>query len=133
MLPLSHLYCSETKFVFGKNYLCQFILLFKLFLLLFIGLIVLFYSTYKSHRTISINSYPYLLYFRQKNVRFSKISRSQRNTKCCESLWEGSRKLGEIFWCLTPFYLFILFDNTEAYFQMFRRCILILKMNGIFS
>jgi len=31
LLPLSHLYCSETKFVFGKNYFCQLILLFNLF------------------------------------------------------------------------------------------------------
>ena len=133
LLPLLHLYCSETKFVFGKNYFCQLILLFNLFLLLFIDLIVLFNSTYGSYCTISANSYLYLPYFQQKNFSFNKISRSQRNTKCCESLWEGSRKLGEIFWCLTPFYLFILFDNNEAYFQMFRRCILILKMNGIFS
>ena len=75
--------------------------------------------------------------FLKKKFSFKKKTHQKiTNIKCCESLWEGSPKLGEIFWCLPLFYLFILFDNTEAillYFQMFRRCILILKMNGIFS
>ena len=76
LLPLLHLYCSETEFVFGKNYFCQLILLFNLFLLLYIGLIVLFNSTYGSYCTISTNSYLYLSYFQQKNFSFNKISRS---------------------------------------------------------
>ena len=55
----------------------QFILLFSTFLLLFIGHTILFDTIHKSHCTISINLYLYLLYFQQKVFNFSKISRSQ--------------------------------------------------------
>jgi len=66
---------------FGKNYFCQLILLFSLFLLLFIGPIVFFGTIHRSHSTISVNFYLYLQYFQQNDFSFSKISRSQMNSK----------------------------------------------------
>ena len=50
----------EFKCVFGKNCFCQFILLFSLFLLLFIGLIALFDTIHRSYSTILANFYLYL-------------------------------------------------------------------------
>ena len=44
--------------------------------------IVLFYTIYESHCTISINIYLYLQYFQQKVFSISKISGSQTNPKC---------------------------------------------------
>ena len=49
----------------------------SLFLLLFMGLTVLFSTIYKSYCIISVNFYHYLQYFQQKVFSFSKISRSQ--------------------------------------------------------
>ena len=65
---------THTKCVFGKNYFSQFILQFSLFLLLFIGLTVLFGTIYESYYTISANFYIYLQYFQQKVFNFNKIS-----------------------------------------------------------
>ena len=45
------------KCVFGKNYFCQLILLFSLFLLLFMSSSILFDTIYGSHCTISTNFY----------------------------------------------------------------------------
>ena len=62
---------------FDKDYFCQLILLFSLFLLLFIGLTVLFSTIHGSYCTISANFHLYLRYFRQKVFNFGKISESQ--------------------------------------------------------
>ena len=75
-------YILNNKCVFGKNYFCQFILLFSLFLLLFIGLITLFDIIYGSYCTISAKFYLYLQYFQQKVFNFSKISGFQMDPKC---------------------------------------------------
>ena len=64
---------------FDKDYFCQLILLFSLFLLLFMDLTALFNTTYGFHYTISANFYLYLQYFWQKVFNFSKISKSQTN------------------------------------------------------
>ena len=73
---------TYTKWVFGKKYFCQFILLFSLFLLLFIGSIILFGTIYGFHCTILVNFYLYLQYFQQKVFNFSKISKSQTDLVC---------------------------------------------------
>ena len=62
---------------FGKNYFCQLILLFSLFLLLFIGLMTLFGTIHKSHYIISANFYFYLQYFHKNVFNFNKISEFQ--------------------------------------------------------
>ena len=62
---------------FDKNYFCQLIFLFSLFLLLFIAL---FGTIHESHYIISTNFYHYSQYFQQKIFRFSKISGSQKWT-----------------------------------------------------
>ena len=67
---------------FGKDYFCQLILLFSLFLLLFIGLIALFYNIYEYRCIISANFYLYLQYFQQKVFSFSKINESQTDPRC---------------------------------------------------
>ena len=67
--------------MFGKNYFCQLILLFSLFLLLFMSPIALFDTIYGSHCTISANFYLYLLYFQQKVFSFNKISWCQTDPK----------------------------------------------------
>ena len=72
---------ENIKDVFGFKLKNQFILLFSLFLLLFMGSITLFSIIYASH-TIWTNFYLYLQYFQQKKFSFSKISRSQTNPKC---------------------------------------------------
>ena len=54
---------TGTKCAFDSKLKSQFILLFNLFLLLFIGPIVLFGTIYESHCTISANFYLYLQYF----------------------------------------------------------------------
>ena len=54
---------KDYKCSFGKNYFCQLILLFSLFLLLFMGLTHFFDTSYRSHYTISVNFYLYLQYF----------------------------------------------------------------------
>jgi len=51
------------KYAFGMDEICQFILLFSLFLLLFMSLIVLFSTIYESHCTILSNFYLYIQYF----------------------------------------------------------------------
>ena len=54
---------NSSKRLFGKKYFCQLILLFSLFLLLFMGPIVLFGTIHRSHCIISANFYLYLQYF----------------------------------------------------------------------
>ena len=49
-----------VKYPFGKDYFCQFILLFSLFLLLFMGPTTLFDTIHESHDTITTNFYLYL-------------------------------------------------------------------------
>ena len=66
-----------AKYSFGMDYFCQFLLLFSLFLLLFMGLTALFGIIHGSHCTILTNFYLYLNYFQQKKSRFSKISKFQ--------------------------------------------------------
>ena len=56
--------------MFGKNYFCQLILLFILFLLLFMGSIILFDTIYGSYCTISANFY---------HSTFSKSFQFQQN------------------------------------------------------
>ena len=68
---------TVTKCVFGKNYFCQIILLFSLFLQLFMSPTALFGTIHGSHCTISTNFYLYLQYFQQKVFSFSKINGSQ--------------------------------------------------------
>ena len=60
------IYIPETntcKSVFGKNNLCQLILLFSLYLLLFMDPTAFFDIIYGFHCTISANFYFYLQYF----------------------------------------------------------------------
>ena len=66
-----------SKYVFGKNYFCQLILLLSLFFILFMSPTTSFGTIYRSHCTISANFYLYLQYFQQKTFSFNKISRSQ--------------------------------------------------------
>ena len=47
--PVSQQREQREKSVFGKDYFCQFILLFSLFLLLFIGFTALFGTSYEFH------------------------------------------------------------------------------------
>ena len=51
---------TDPQCLFGKNYFCQLILLFSLFLLLFLGFITLFDTIHGSHCTITANFYLYL-------------------------------------------------------------------------
>ena len=69
----------NSKCPFGKDYFCQLILLFRLFLLLFMGLNALFDIIHGFHYIILANFYLYLQYFQQKVFSFSKISRFQTN------------------------------------------------------
>ena len=62
---------------FGKNYFCQLILPFSLFLLLFMDPTTLFGTIHRPHCTVSVNFYLYLQYFQQKVFNFSKINGSQ--------------------------------------------------------
>ena len=72
---------SWSKCAFDSKLKSQFILLFILFLLLFIGLTALFDTIHKFHYTISANFYIYLQYFQQKVFNFSKINGSQTKPK----------------------------------------------------
>ena len=54
---------TDSKCVFGKNYFCQLILLFSLFLLLCMSLTVFFDTIHGSYGIISANFYFYLQYF----------------------------------------------------------------------
>ena len=63
-----------SKYVFGKNYFCQLILLLSLFFILFMSPAAPFGTIYGSHCTISANFYFYLQYFQQKTFSFNKIS-----------------------------------------------------------
>ena len=56
-------------------------LLFKLFILLFMGLIALFDTIHGFHRTVSVNFQFYLKYFQQKVLSFNQISCSQMDSK----------------------------------------------------
>ena len=67
---------SFDQLRFWYTFTCQFILLFSLFLLLFIGLTALFSIIYESHYTISANFYLYLHYFQQKILSLRRISES---------------------------------------------------------
>ena len=69
-----HTYCA-----FGMDEICQLILLFSLFLLLFMDLIAFFDTIYEFYCTISVNFYLYLQYFQQKIFNFNKLSRFQIN------------------------------------------------------
>ena len=80
------------KCVFSMDYICQLILLFRLFLLLFIGPTALFDTVHESHCIISASFYLYLQYFQQKNFSFSKISRSQMDTKLFVEFCEKEKK-----------------------------------------
>ena len=71
----------NSKGPFDKDYFCQLILLFRLFLLLFMGPTAFFCTIHKFHCTISVNFYLYLQYFQQKILNFSKKSGSQTNPK----------------------------------------------------
>ena len=77
--------------LFGKNYFCQLILLFSLFLLLFMSLTTLFCTIHRSHCTVSINFYLYLRYFQQKFLNFSKISDVGTSYLwgTIEAVWDG--------------------------------------------
>ena len=66
----------NTEYPSGKDYFCQLILLFNLFLLLFMGPTTLFGIIHVFHCTILANFYLYI-YFQQKVFGFCKISRSQ--------------------------------------------------------
>ena len=52
-----------TKYSFGKDYFCQIILQFGLFLLLFMGPTALYDTIHGFHYTISANIYFYLQIF----------------------------------------------------------------------
>ena len=69
------------KCPFGKNYFCQLILLFSLFLLLFMNLTAFFGTIHGSHYIILANFYFYLQYFQQKVFIFNKISGPQTDLK----------------------------------------------------
>ena len=73
---------SEPKCVFGKNYFCQLILLFSLFLLLFLAplqLLVLFMG----HSVLFQLTFTFIYdTFSKKNFNFSKISKSHSVPKC---------------------------------------------------
>ena len=71
----------NSKCPFDKDYFCQLILLFRLFLLLFMGPTAFFCTIHEFHCTISVNFYLYLQYFQQKVFNFSKKSGSQTNSK----------------------------------------------------
>ena len=77
--------------LFGKNYFCQLILLFSLFLLLFMSLTALFCTIHRSHCTVSINFCLYLRYFQQKILNFSKISDVGTSYLwgTIEAVWDG--------------------------------------------
>ena len=66
---------------FGMDEICQLILLFSLFLLLFISPTVFFGTIHGSHCTISLNFYLYLKYFQQKVFSFGKINGSQTDSE----------------------------------------------------
>ena len=68
--------------MFGSKLKSQFILLFSLFLLLFMGPTAFFGIIHGSHCVISTNFYLCLQYFQQKNFSFSKISKSQTDPQC---------------------------------------------------
>ena len=70
-----------SKGLFDKNYFCQLILLFSLFLLLFMGSTALFGIIHRFYYTISVKFYFYLQHFQQKIFSFSKINGSQTDTK----------------------------------------------------
>ena len=91
----SHIKNIVIKCLFGKNYFCQFILLFSLFLLLFMGLTALFGTIYGFHCIISINFYLYLQYFQQKFSSFSKINESQMDLKYLPSSQKRPNKKRE--------------------------------------
>ena len=71
----------NSKCPFGKDYFCQLILLFRLFLLLFMGLNALFGIIHGFHYIILANFYLYHKYFQQKVFSFSKNSGSQTDPK----------------------------------------------------
>ena len=65
---------TDPKCWFGKKLFFQFILLFSLFLLLFMGLTAFIGTIHGSHYIISTNFYLYLQYFQQNFFNFCKIS-----------------------------------------------------------
>ena len=67
--------------LFGKDYFCQLILLFSLFLLLFMSPVTLFDTIQGFYGTISTNFYLYLQYFQQKKFIFNKIGGFQTDSQ----------------------------------------------------
>ena len=76
-----HLVIKKLNFYFGKDYFCQLILLFSLFLLLFMSPLTFFGIIHESYYTISTHFYIYLQYFQQKIFNFSKINEFQTDTQ----------------------------------------------------
>ena len=66
---------------FGMDEICELILLFSLFLLLFISPTAFFGTIHGSHCIISLNFYLYLKYFQQKVFSFGKINGSQTDSE----------------------------------------------------
>jgi len=101
---------TDPKCRFDKNYFCQLILLFSLFLLLFMGLTAFIGTIHRSHCTISINFYLYLQYFQQKFFNFSKINgfKTDSNIHFClpHQLYEAYVCLLEVFVYYLVFYFF---------------------------
>ena len=60
---------------FGKDYFCQLILLFNLFLLLFIGLTAFFSTIHYSHCTILANFLPLFTVLLAKKFQFQQNKR----------------------------------------------------------
>ena len=73
--------CIRLQIKKSAYFTIQLILLFNLFLLLFMASTAFFIIIHMSHFTILINFYLYLQYFQQKNFSFSKISRSQTDSR----------------------------------------------------
>ena len=77
----------DTQCAFGSSLKSELVLLFRLFLLLFIGLTTLIDTIHRFHYTISVNCYFYLQYFQQKVFNFSKISKSQTDPQCADEFF----------------------------------------------
>ena len=78
----------STSCLFGKDYFCQLILLFSLFLPLFMSPATLFDTIQGFYGTISANFYLYLQhfylylqYFQEKKIIFNKISGLQTDSQ----------------------------------------------------
>ena len=108
-----------TSQTFGMYEICQLVLLFSLFLLLFMGPTALFGTIHRSYFTIPTNIYIYLQYFQQKVFSFSKISGSQIDPKANLTYFGSS--LIFIYW-LNNIYALIFFFHLKIYFTCLLRC-----------